>query len=60
MLNITTNRPLTKEVGRKRLVELYKGLCSSCGDYPAYSLSYDGGDEHQSAKLIERYCKPCF
>ena len=56
----TTNKRFSYEVGRKRLVELYKGLCSSCGDYPAYRLSYDVGDNIQAAKLIERYCEPCF
>ena len=52
----TSNKRFSYEVGRKRLVQLYKGLCTSCGEYPAYSLSYDVG----GAKLIERYCEPCF
>ncbi|MDP9490258.1 MAG: hypothetical protein M3P28_08705 [Thermoproteota archaeon] len=56
----TTNKRFSYEVARKRLVELYKGLCTSCGDYPAYSLSYDVGDSIQPAKLIERYCEPRF
>ena len=56
----TSNKRFSYEVGRKRLVELYKGICTSCGEYPAYRLSYDVSDERQSAKLIERYCEPCF
>ena len=56
----TSNKRFSYEVGRKRLVEHYKGLCTSCGEYPAYSLSYDVSDERQNAKLIERYCEPCF
>lgn len=56
----TSNKRFSYEVGRKRLAQLYKGICTSCGDYPAYRLSYDVGDEHQGAKLIERYCEPCF
>ena len=55
----TTNKRFSYEVGRKRLVELYSGQCP-CGNYPDYRLSYDVGDEHQGAKLIERYCEPCF
>ena len=55
----TTHKRLSYEVARKRLVELYSGLCP-CGNYPDYRLSYDVGDEHQGAKLIERYCEPCF
>ncbi len=55
----TVNKKFSYEAGRKRLVELYKGLCP-CGEYPAYRLSYDVSDERQSAKLIERYCEPCF
>ena len=50
----TSNKRFSYEVARKRLVELYKGLCTSCGDYPAYRLSYDVGDSTQAAKLIER------
>ena len=56
----TSNKRFSYEVGRKRLVQLYKGLCTSCGDYPAYNLSYDVGDERQGTKLIERYCEKCF
>lgn len=52
----TTNKRYSYEVARKRLVELYKGLCTLCGDYPAYGVWYDVG----GAKLIERYCESCF
>lgn len=32
----TTYKKFSYEVGRKRLVSLYKGLCTTCGDYPDY------------------------
>lgn len=56
----TTNKPLTYSVGRKRLLQLYGGTCSSCGQWPSYKVSYDVGDENQGARLVERYCSPCF
>lgn len=56
---VTSNKPLTSEVARKRLVELYGGLCR-CGDWPSYKVLHNYGDEKQGAWLVERYCQPCF
>lgn len=56
----TSNRRFTYETARKRLRELYSGICSSCGAWPSYIVSRDVGDKHQGAKLIERYCQTCF
>jgi hypothetical protein len=55
----TTNKRFTFETARKRLRELYKGLCTTCGDWPNYIISRDVGDKTQGATLIERYCQSC-
>src|SRR4029078_4820300 len=56
----TTNRKFSFSVGRKRLIELYGGVCISCGQWPNYKVTYDVSDQKQSAKLIQRYCQTCF
>jgi|ERR1051325_7933723 hypothetical protein len=56
----TTKRKFSFSVGRKRLTELYGGVCTACGKYPDYKVTYDVGDKNQPAKLIQRYCQMCF
>jgi hypothetical protein len=56
----TTNRKFSFFVGRKRLIKLYGGVCTACGMYPDYKVTYDVGDKNQGAKLIQRYCQTCF
>ena len=56
----TTNRKFSFSVGRKRLIELYGGVCTACGKYPDYKVTYDVSDKNQRAKLIQRYCQSCF
>lgn len=58
--DIVFNRRFTHAMGRKRLFELYGGLCSSCSQWPAYKIMYNVGDERQGAWLVERYCQPCY
>ena len=58
--DITYNKKFSFHLGRKRLIELYGGLCTSCGNYPDYKVTYDVGDKNQPAKLIQRYCQTCF
>lgn len=55
----TTNKPLTPDVARKRLVELYGGKCS-CGNWADYKVMHNRGDKHQGAWLVERFCTACF
>jgi hypothetical protein len=55
----TINKRFSYEMARKRLVQLYTGLCR-CGDWPAYKIMKDVGDEHQGAWLVERYCQKCY
>jgi hypothetical protein len=57
--DIITNRRFTYAMARKRLFELYGGLCR-CAAWPAYKVMYDVGDETQGAWLVERYCQKCF
>jgi hypothetical protein len=56
----TNNKPLTYSVGSKRLLQLYGGMCTSCGQWPSHKVSYDVGDENQGAWLVQRYCSSCF
>jgi hypothetical protein len=56
----TTNRKFSFSVGRRRLIELYGGVCTACGQWPDFKVSYDVGDSNQPAKLIQRYCQTCF
>lgn len=55
----TINKRFSYEMGRKRLVELYSGLCR-CGDWPSYKIMKDVGDQNQGAWLVERYCQKCY
>jgi hypothetical protein len=57
---VTTNRPLSDLMAKKRLIELYGGTCSRCGAWPSYIVTHNVGDELQGAWLVERYCCPCF
>ena len=57
--DIITNRRFTYEMGRKRLLQLYGGLCR-CGQWPAYKVLYNVGDHRQGAWLVERYCQDCY
>ena len=54
--DIVYNHRFTFEMGRKRLREIYDGLCCVCGQWPDFSVLYyfDG------AKRIERYCQKHF
>ena len=56
---VVSNKPLTQEVARKRLVELYGGKCS-CGNWPDYKVMRNHGDKQQGAWLVSRYCQSCF
>lgn len=56
----TTNKPLTPDVARKRLAQLYGSKCLCGQEWPSYIVTYDVGDERQPAKRIERYCEKCF
>lgn len=58
--DIITNHKFTYEMGKKRLVELYGGLCSFCRDWPLYKVMVDVGDAHQGAWLVSRYCQGCY
>jgi len=58
--DIVYNKRFTFEMARKRLRELYSGICSSCGAWPVYIVSRDVSDKIQKAQLIERYCQNCF
>lgn len=49
------NKKFSYAMGRRRLLELYGGLCSMCGDWPDYKVMYNVGDEYQGAWLVERY-----
>jgi hypothetical protein len=57
---VTINRPLTDIMAKKRLIELYGGTCSRCGGWPSYIVTHNVGDKTQGARLVERYCSPCF
>ena len=58
--DVTWNRKFTYSLARVRLRALYGGLCTSCGNWPEYKVSYDVSDKNQGAKLVERYCQTCF
>lgn len=58
--DVTFNKRFSYELGRKRLIELYGGVCISCGKWPNYKVTYDVSDPKQQAKLIQRYCQTCF
>jgi hypothetical protein len=58
--DVTYNKRFSFHLGRKRLLELYGGICILCGKYPDYKVSHDVGDKNQGAKLIQRYCQKCF
>jgi LytS/YehU family sensor histidine kinase len=58
---ITSNKPLTSEVARKRLTELYGDMCTGCGiAWPDYKIMFNVGDQRQGAWLVQRYCSPCY
>jgi hypothetical protein len=56
----TTNRKFSFLVGRKRMIKLYGGVCTACGNWPEYKVLYDRSSKDQGAKLIQRYCQSCF
>lgn len=57
----TSNRPISKDMIKKRLCEIYGGICTACGYvWPDFKVSYDYFDERQSAARIERYCSECW
>ena len=56
----TTNKRFTFETARKRLLQLYTGICSSCGQWPDYKIMVDVGDERQGAWKVSRYCQSCY
>ena len=58
--DVTYNRRFSYLSGQNRLIELFGGRCILCSKYPDYKVSYDVGDKDQGAKLIQRYCQPCF
>jgi hypothetical protein len=58
--DVTYNKTFSFHLGRKRLLELYGGLCILCGNYPDYKVSHDVSSKEQGAKLIQRYCQACF
>jgi hypothetical protein len=58
--DVTWNRKFTYSLARVRLRQLYGGLCTSCGSWPEYKILYDRSSKDQGAKLVERYCQPCF
>lgn len=55
----TFNKRFSCTVARRRLLELYGGLCR-CGEWPAIKIMYNVGDKNQGAWLVERYCQKCF
>lgn len=42
----TTSRPLTDLMAKKRLMELYGGICVSCGAWPSCKVTHNVGDKH--------------
>ena len=53
----TTKRPISKDMVKKRMTELYGGICTGCGYvWPDYKVSYD----YEGATRIERYCSTCW
>jgi len=58
--DVTYNKRFSFHLGRKRLLELYGGICILCGNYPDYKVSHDVSSKEQGAKLIQRYCQTCF
>jgi hypothetical protein len=58
--DIVYNKRFTYQMARKRLRELYSGLCSSCGKWPSYIVAHDVGDKNQGAWLVQRYCDSCY
>ena len=53
----TSNRPISKDMVKKRMTELYGGICTACGYvWPDWKVSYD----YDGAARIERYCKECW
>lgn len=57
--DIIYNKRFTFEMARKRLFELYGGLCR-CGAWPLFKVMFQVGDKKQGAWLVERYCSPCY
>ena len=57
--DIIYHKRFTYDTGRKRLFELYSGLCR-CGAWPAYKVLFEVGDQKQGAYLVERYCQKCY
>ena len=44
----TTNRPISKDMVKKRMTELYGGMCTGCGiKWPDYKVAYKVGDKQQ-------------
>ena len=57
----TNRRPLSKEMVKRRIVQLFGSMCIGCGyNWPDYKVSINVGDSNQGAKKIERYCSECF
>ena len=53
---VTSNRPISKDMKKKRLAQLYGGICTGCGfSWPDFKVEYD----YDGATRIERYCSPC-
>lgn len=57
--DVVFNRRFTYDMGRRRLLQLYGGLCR-CGSWPAYKIMFQVGDDKQGAWLVERYCQKCY
>ena len=57
---IVYQRRFTYSTARRRLNELYGGMCTTCRNWPDYKVSYDVSDSQQKAKLMQRYCQACF
>jgi hypothetical protein len=52
----TTNQGFSRIIAKKRLTEIYGGVCCCCGNWPDYSVLYN----LEGAKRVERYCEKCY
>ena len=57
--DIVYHKRFTYDTGKKRLLELHGGTCR-CGEWPAYKIMFQVGDQKQGAWLVERYCSSCY
>ena len=57
--DIAYHKRFTIDMGRKRLFQLYGGLCR-CGQWATIKVLHNVGDEKQGTWLVERYCQKCY